>query len=407
MVMTRRIHQRRRTALVAFSLLILSIIFYNPIDASSRKSVPFTPKHEENVAFRTTEASDQIKPKSSKNAADQNHRRRRKSSHREDRKRLNLSKYFDSDSLDDFDKETILTRRSESASHEHHTSRSSTGRTRTKKSVYPIPSSVLTPHQEEHQRNQRRHDTISASSTDAAPTPTSDQPCRLLQVPLSIALQHDTSHGTKSPMKTFLDTGAQVTIMTYESVKRAGIAHLIDTRYAGHASGVAGVSCRVLGRIPARTVSFLMEGEGGSVQVLDNTPAITVLEDKILGGKNHDGVDMLMGLDILEEWRATLCLEQRTLTARGATTGSKKTVVIPLTQGSTRTSTTSRTAVVATCTSTNSFVDESFVDELEPSSYCTKKKDSNQDEEEEEYKDDNYYFAHSDDEFDECDLSGV
>ena len=395
----RRIHQKRRSALVASSLLILSTIFYNPIgytSASSRKSVPFTPKPEENVAFRKRDEDNVTKQ--SQKAADQNHRRRKKSlkslKDSEGRKnikpstvekRSKLSKYFDNDHLDDYENDTILTRR-RSANHNHPTSRTSnisaTPRARDPSNVYQLPSPSLTEH-----------------------STSNHQACRLLQVPVSIALQHDTSHGNKSPMKTFLDTGAQVTIMTYESAKRAGIAHLIDTRYAGHASGVAGVSCRVLGRIPARTVSFLMEGEEGSVQVLDNTPAITVLEDKILGVKNHDGVDMLMGLDILEEWRATLCLEERTLTARGAKTGSTKTVVIPLTQGSTRNRTTSRTAVVATCTSSNTFVDK-----LESSSFSTKKKDSMlncQEEEEEEYRDDNYYFIDSEDEFDECDLSGV
>lgn len=135
---------------------------------------------------------------------------------------------------------------------------------------------------------------------------------RLIQIPMALTLQHDSDayDAVPIPISTFLDTGAQVTVMTYDAAKRAGIAHLIDTRYAGHASGVAGVSCRVLGRIPANSVSFLL---GNRDQIVDSSPAIAVLEDRIMEGET---VDMLLGLDVLEEWQAMVCLRDRTLTIR-------------------------------------------------------------------------------------------
>jgi hypothetical protein len=113
--------------------------------------------------------------------------------------------------------------------------------------------------------------------------------------------------------------------MTFAAVQKAGMAHLIDTRYAGHACGVGGVCVKVLGRIPAQTVSFWVEAkdvnhhqevEGGpgvslKKRRIDTSPAITVLENQM-----EDGVELLLGLDVLEEWQALICLRDRTLTVR-------------------------------------------------------------------------------------------
>ena len=148
-----------------------------------------------------------------------------------------------------------------------------------------------------------------ASKIKASATSIESKTSRLIQIPLALTLQHAADTHDEVPIATLLDTGAQVTVMTYDAAKRAGIAHLIDTRYAGHASGVAGVSCRVLGRIPANSVSFHLGGD----DVVDASPAITVLEDRIMDG---EAVDMLLGLDVLEEWQAMVCLRDRTLTIR-------------------------------------------------------------------------------------------
>ena len=48
---------------------------------------------------------------------------------------------------------------------------------------------------------------------------------------------------------TIVDTGAQVTVLSFHAAQTCGIAHLIDQRYAGQATGVG--RCRVVGRIPA------------------------------------------------------------------------------------------------------------------------------------------------------------
>ena len=166
----------------------------------------------------------------------------------------------------------------------------------------------------------------SISSKGNAPLEPEPRKSRLLQIPMSVTLQKQGHSGAEHavPISTFLDTGAQVTIMTLSAAKRAGIAHLIDTRYAGQATGVAGVSCRVLGRVPANTVSFTL---GYDNDVVDKSPAITVLEGGIMGG---DTIDMLLGLDVLEDWQAMVCLRDRTLTVRsGCRRSHNKRYVIP------------------------------------------------------------------------------
>ena len=97
----------------------------------------------------------------------------------------------------------------------------------------------------------------------------------------------------------------------------------MDRRYAGRATGVG--HCKVLGRIPARHVYFILgsdsgselysHGEGrsshaegrssqsshGSGQVEMEGPALTVLE-----GTVTQGVDVLLGLDVLQDWEAEI-----------------------------------------------------------------------------------------------------
>ena len=136
-------------------------------------------------------------------------------------------------------------------------------------------------------------------------------------------------------MATYVDTGAQVTIISASAAKRAGIYHLMDRRYAGRATGVG--QCRILGRIPARHVYFLLgggeghcdEGEefdedeewseegyprGGNQdnesRVQMDGPALTVLE-----GTVTQGVDILLGLDVLQDWDAEIRMgKQKSIT---------------------------------------------------------------------------------------------
>jgi len=174
-------------------------------------------------------------------------------------------------------------------------------------------------------------------------------------------LNHSILFTAKTSMATYVDTGAQVTIISASAAKRAGIYHLIDRRYAGRATGVG--QCRILGRIPARHVYFLL-GEGrcdeGDDQDYDDEdwleegyphggdqddvstngrgvqmdgPALTVLE-----GTVTQGVDILLGLDVLQDWDAEIRMggKQKSITVhkRGSNGGSSG-VVIPFASSST------------------------------------------------------------------------
>ena len=148
-------------------------------------------------------------------------------------------------------------------------------------------------------------------------------------------------------MAAFVDTGAQVTVISASAAKRAGIYHLMDRRYAGRATGVG--HCRVLGRIPARHVHFILGGEegrggscfeddhddddcdnvdeGGNAVQMDG-PALTVLE-----GTVTKGVDVLLGLDVLQDWEAEIRMgPKKSITVkkrRNRSGGNGSPVVIP------------------------------------------------------------------------------
>ena len=92
---------------------------------------------------------------------------------------------------------------------------------------------------------------------------------------------------------TFLDTGAQRTVMSYESAKASGfLLANMDRRYAGQARGVSG-SCAMVGRIPAGVCQMHL---GGGCIV--PSPAIYVLESS--------SSEFLLGLDFLREHRAII-----------------------------------------------------------------------------------------------------
>ena len=110
----------------------------------------------------------------------------------------------------------------------------------------------------------------------------------------------------------------------------------MDRRYAGRATGVG--HCRVLGRIPARHVYFLLGddekvscrsngGESTESSVQMDGPALTVLE-----GTVTKGVDMLLGLDVLQDWDAEIRMgTSKSITVRKREGRSKhgSSVVIP------------------------------------------------------------------------------
>lgn len=151
----------------------------------------------------------------------------------------------------------------------------------------------------------------------------SQQTHPLLQIPcaMHVDLPDNNDHGHNNrarsqPVRTFCDTGAQRTVMSWDCAQRTGLLQHLDRRYAGQAMGVG--SCRVLGRIPAGIGRLTLNG-----QVSIPSPAITVLESTTGGnssGSDNEssndataGVELLLGLDFLREHDAILNLRTEEL----------------------------------------------------------------------------------------------
>ncbi|XP_060853632.1 protein DDI1 homolog 2 isoform X3 [Rhopalosiphum padi] len=104
------------------------------------------------------------------------------------------------------------------------------------------------------------------------------------------------------PVKAFIDSGAQTTIMSSACAERCNIMRLVDSRWAGLAKGV-GVQ-KIIGRI--HMVQVAIENDF-------LTTSFSVLEDQPM--------DMLLGLDMLKRHQCCIDLEHNVL--KIGTTGTE------------------------------------------------------------------------------------
>lgn len=120
----------------------------------------------------------------------------------------------------------------------------------------------------------------------------------------TVVMLYINCHVNGFPVKAFIDSGAQTTIMSSKCAERCNIMRLVDTRFSGIAKGV-GVQ-RIIGRIHMVQIRIEKDFLTTSFSVLKDQP-----------------MDMILGLDMLKRHQCNIDLKKNVL--RIGTTGTETT----------------------------------------------------------------------------------
>lgn len=112
------------------------------------------------------------------------------------------------------------------------------------------------------------------------------------------------------PIKAFVDSGAQMTIISKSSLSKVGLDHLIDTRFSGVAVGVG--TGKLLGRV--HVAPLLIQNRFFPVTLAVLESVNTNNSNQSMNEKQQDGgVDFIFGLDMLKRHRCKIDLGSNTL----------------------------------------------------------------------------------------------